>query len=140
MSRHDQSTSTRRLARRHGNALMELVIVLPFLLLVLFGIIEFGSVMYTRHNMVQAAREAVRVLAVQDGTSAQAMTVANSRLSMVSGVTFTINITAPASGSDPNQDVTVEITAPLSEAALADPIGIMGGATLRARAVMRKES
>lgn len=140
MIRHVSSQRPRARQWRHGNALIELVIVLPFLLAVLFGIIEFGSVMYTRHNMVQAAREAARVLAVQGGTSAQATAVANNRLAMVSGVNFTINITAPASATAANQDVTVEITAPLTEAALADPMKIMGDGVLRARAVMRKES
>jgi len=123
-----------------GNATMELVVVLPFLLAVLFGIIEFGSVMYTRHNMIQAAREAARTLAIQDGSVAQATAVANDRLSMMPGVNFTVNITAPASEDDADQDVTVEITAPLSEAALADPMKLMGDSVLRARAVMRKEN
>ncbi len=126
--------------RRRGTALVELAIVLPMLLLVVFGIIEFGSVMYTRHNMVQAAREAARILAIKDGTTAEATAVANSRLALVSGVNFTVSITAPTSDSDPNQDVTVVITAPLSEAALSDPIGIMGNAVISARAVMRKEA
>lgn len=139
MSRCVLRSVDKPITRRRGTALIEMAIVLPFLMLVVFGIIEFGSVMYTRHNMTQAAREAARVLAIRDGTTAQAVAVAQSRLANVAGVNFTVNCTVPAEGAA-DQDVVVEITAPLSEAALADPMKIMGNGVVRARAIMRKET
>jgi Flp pilus assembly protein TadG len=124
---------------RRGIATVEFAIVLPLLMLVTFGIIEFGSVMYTRHNMVQAAREAARVLAIREGTVAEANAVAMDRLSAMSqGINFTVNITNPSSASG-ETDVIVEITAPLAEAALMDPMGIMGDGIVRVTATMRKE-
>ncbi|HHS96924.1 MAG TPA: hypothetical protein ENK08_03370 [Chloroflexi bacterium] len=46
--------------RRHGQALVEFAIVLPILLLVLLGIIEFARVFFIYTNLFNAAREGVR--------------------------------------------------------------------------------
>lgn len=124
---------------RRGLALLELVIVLPLLLAVLFGIIEFGSIFYTRHTMIQAAREAARAVAVQDGSTSDGIAAAEGMLSAMPNVNFDITITEP-SINDPNaRDVVVEITAPLAEAAIIDPLGFLGSGDVRARVTMRKE-
>jgi Flp pilus assembly protein TadG len=57
----------RRLARggmESGVVAAELVLILPVLLLLVFGIIEFGAVFNTQISLTQATREAVRVGAV----------------------------------------------------------------------------
>jgi len=57
-----------RLARcSSGIVSVEFVIFLPLLVLFLFGIIGFSMTSYTHTNMVSAAREATRHLAVADG-------------------------------------------------------------------------
>lgn len=124
---------------RRGIALVELAISLLLLLVILFGIIELGSVFYVRHNMVQAAREAARTLAVQDGTAAQANAVAQDRLSpLPNSGSFQISITQP-SGANPNdRDVSVEISVPMKDAGVIDPFGILSG-TLKSKVTMRKE-
>lgn len=42
---------------RRGAALVELAIVLPVLLLLIFGIVEFGQIMFIRHTLINAAKE-----------------------------------------------------------------------------------
>ena len=49
-----------------GQSLVEFTIVLMPLLLLLFGIIELGAVMYDKVTVVQDAREAVRLASVND--------------------------------------------------------------------------
>ncbi len=44
--------------RRDGTSSVEFVLVLPVLSLFLFGIIQFGSILYLQSNMANAAREA----------------------------------------------------------------------------------
>ncbi len=51
--------------RRRGAALVEFAIVLPLLLTVLFGIIEFGQLFKVRLSAQQAAREACRIAVLQ---------------------------------------------------------------------------
>lgn len=50
-----------------GQALVELAISLVLLLLLVFGIIEFGRVMYIKNTLTSAARAAVRVAVVKSG-------------------------------------------------------------------------
>ena len=45
---------------------MEFVLVLTPLLIVLFGIVEFGMIMYQKTTVISDAREAVRLAAVDD--------------------------------------------------------------------------
>jgi len=54
-----------------GAAAVEMALVLPLLLLVLFGLIDFGRAFNTQMQLTQAAREAVRVKAL-GGTDADA--------------------------------------------------------------------
>lgn len=46
-------------------ALVEFAIVLPVLLLLVFGIIDFGRALYTQNNLSAAVREGARRAAVQ---------------------------------------------------------------------------
>jgi Flp pilus assembly protein TadG len=54
-----------------GSAAVEMALVLPMLLLVLFGLIDFGRGFNAQMQLTQAAREAVRVKALR-GTDADA--------------------------------------------------------------------
>jgi len=56
--------------RNHkGQALVEFAIILPLLLMLLFGIFEFGRAMYIKNTLNNAARSAVRVAVVTNPLS-----------------------------------------------------------------------
>lgn len=55
----------RRIRSESGAAAVEFALVVPALLLVLFGIVEFGKIYNTQLQVTSAAREAVRVMAIQ---------------------------------------------------------------------------
>lgn len=50
---------------KSGQGLVEFALVVPLLLFLFFGIVEFGRAWMTRNVMTGAAREAVRVAVVQ---------------------------------------------------------------------------
>lgn len=52
-----------------GQSLVEFSLVLPFLLLLLFAIVDFGRAFYTWNTLSNASREGARVAAVQGSTS-----------------------------------------------------------------------
>jgi Flp pilus assembly protein TadG len=52
-----------------GAAAVEMALVLPLLLFVLFGIIDFGRAFNTQIQLSQAAREGARLVAMQSPTS-----------------------------------------------------------------------
>lgn len=53
-----------KLNRDKGAALVELAIVLPLLILIVFGVCEFGWVMYVNNALGNAGREGARFAAV----------------------------------------------------------------------------
>ncbi len=54
--------------RRRGTAIVEFAVVLPLLLLLLFGIVEFGWLFLIRQTLVNAAREGCRVAVLKTAT------------------------------------------------------------------------
>ena len=56
--------------RRRGAAAVEMAVVAPVLILLLGGIIQFGGLFFLHNNMVNAAREAARALALKTVTVA----------------------------------------------------------------------
>lgn len=53
-----------------GQALVETAIILPLLLIFLFGIVDFGRVMYTKNTLNNAARSGARKAAVTSSLAA----------------------------------------------------------------------
>jgi Flp pilus assembly protein TadG len=60
----------RRWTSERGAAAVEFALVLPLLLLLVFGIVEFGRAFQVQATLSAAAREGVRVMAVQDDQAA----------------------------------------------------------------------
>jgi Flp pilus assembly protein TadG len=100
-------------------ALVEFAIVLPILLLIVFGIVDFGRALYTANNLTSAVREGARLASTQISPDP---TVAASKTAVTNAVTaYTVAIEAGApaptvnetfSGAPPNmQSITVQITA-----------------------------
>jgi Flp pilus assembly protein TadG len=61
----------RRLPRRSGNAVLDMAFVLPILLALTFGAVEYGYALYVKHALQGAAREAARTAIVAGATPAQ---------------------------------------------------------------------
>jgi Flp pilus assembly protein TadG len=54
------------LKKQHGASAVEFAILLPFLVLLVFGIIEFGVLMYNQQVLTNASREGARAAIVGD--------------------------------------------------------------------------
>lgn len=96
--------STRRNRNDEGAAAAELAIVLPVLLLLVIGILEFGLAFNRLQGVHAAAREGARSGSVSPGTECARATDALSGLS-VSGLTCSV------SSSCPGDRVIVEVAA-----------------------------
>jgi Flp pilus assembly protein TadG len=120
---------------KRAAAAVELAVVTPFLLMMLFGIIEFGWIFTVRQGLVTAAREGARTAALP-GSTADEVTSRVAEFLTPLGVTgYTTTYT-----SDDDTDIeTVEITVPYGNVTL---LGDWFGSTdwdLGARCSMRKE-
>lgn len=83
-------------ARRRdgGQSLVEFVLVLPILLVLIFGIIEFANAWRTSQIITNTAREAARIIILPDSGSSAGQTAAKQRLnaSGLDATKATINI------------------------------------------------
>jgi Flp pilus assembly protein TadG len=58
-----------RRGRVRGQALVEFAIVMPLFALLLFGLLDFGRVVFAQNSVTQAAREASRVAVLEPSAS-----------------------------------------------------------------------
>ncbi len=109
-----------RLARSaSGQSLIEFVLVIPILLLILFGIMEFGRYFYTRLTLRQAVAEAARFAVtgnqLTDPVSGQGLGRASSIEHIIEQRTASLGVSpsdisiSPADGGAPEQVVTIDV-------------------------------
>lgn len=108
---------------------MEFALVLPVLLLILLGIIEFGRAYNAQISLTHAARESARTMAITNNWTQSTTAGRTAGSSLESGkMTFTAS---PATCTT-NSTVTVTITYPLKTVT-----GIVDDMTLTGKAAMR---
>lgn len=96
----------RRRGRDSGAAAVEFALVLPLLLLILFGIIDFGRMLNAQITINEAAREGARAMALFDQTAGgNRVTRATSELP---GATYTVISACPAHPG-PDDDAVIEV-------------------------------
>jgi hypothetical protein len=123
---------------RDGAAAVEFAFILPILLLLFSGIVQFGSIMFLENHMTNVARETSRRVAV--GELAQDDAKKSAQQALINwGVTYEVLIT-PSSAGGGNDDITVAISLPMADAALMDVLGVFQSGNLIATVTMRQES
>ena len=106
----------RDLARRRGGAVVEMAVVSPLLLTLVFGVIEFGNSFMVRQILTNAAREGARVAAIQPvADDAAVRTAVRDGMSSISGIPLAdsaIEIThwCKYSNGAPNFTETIRVT------------------------------
>ena len=65
---------------RSGNSALEMSLLLPILLALAFGLVEFGQYMYIKHCFEAAARDAMRVAVMSSATQAKVSSVLTTTL------------------------------------------------------------
>ena len=120
-----------KLDNNKGAALVELAIVLPLLLLIVFGIFEYGRAMYITNTLNNAAREGARRAAVTPAHINIDAYVTSVIPFDKTGLTITTNPTAPSAGAS----VKVTVTLPFQGLTGFVPVP----ASLRGEATMRYE-
>jgi Flp pilus assembly protein TadG len=97
--------------RRRGQALVELALTLPILLLLVLGILEFGYATHQKLILSHASREAARAMALGEPSA-----FVSERIQALAGDTWNtcdLSVRCYESGTMSFPTVTVSITAPL---------------------------
>jgi Flp pilus assembly protein TadG len=124
-----------RAARDRGSVAVEFALVLPVLLLIVFGIIDFGRAMNAQIVLTGAARDGVRLAALGYSNAAVQADVTAAAPDL-SGVTATVVTSCPP-GAGPTADAQVDVSYDFT---FITPIGaisnMIGGAPLGAPTVL----
>jgi len=97
---------------QRGQAMVEMALILPVLILMIFGTVEFGRI-YASYLMVNnAAREGARFAAV-GATDAQITTLIMQRSSALDETQMTVTITPPDGSRVRAQGVQVDVVYPV---------------------------
>ena len=135
MNTHHNQTDTSSI---RGAAVVELAVVLPLLLTLVFGIIEFGWLFMVRETLTNASREGCRVAVLQGSTQQNVRDQVAASMAGAGLTNYTVEITDSTPGN-PTEKVVVKI--PYAQVSLLKGY-FFGGSTnfnLAATTVMRKE-
>jgi len=114
--------SSGRKTHDRGTAAVEFALVLPVLLLIVFGIVDFGRALNAQLTLTGAAREGVRLAALGYTDAAIQARVAAAAPGL-SGVTATVAVSCPP-GAGPAADAEVDVSYSFS---FVTPIGAVAG-------------
>lgn len=118
---------------QRGAAAVEMALVMPVVILLMLGIIQFGALFFLQNNMVAVANDVARRFAIGMLTASEAESLATSRLASWSA-TFTVDASEPTA-----EDAQVTISVPMTDAMFFDLGGIGSGRTITAQSTMLKE-
>ena len=92
--------------------------------------------MFLQNHMTNVAREVARRVSIGELTEVQSETQAQSTL-INWGISYTVNTTLVANAFDATKnDITVDISAPMSDAAIIDMLGLFQNETLATSVTM----
>lgn len=120
---------------------MEFAVVAPLFFLLLFGMVEVGRAIMVQQILTNASREGARLGVLDGTTTAQVTTFVNTYLanSAIGSATVVVSPDPPSSAGY-GEPVTVTVSKPFNEESwLPSPI-YLGGQTLSASTVMRRET
>lgn len=120
---------------RNAAILLEFALVIPIFLLFTLGIMEFAFLFFIQHSMFNSARDAARSYAIRALNATETQQLALQNLSLIN-INFSVQVSPQ---NDSGIDRWVEISAPISEASLGDPLNVFSGDDLRVRVAMRRE-
>ena len=119
-----------------GQSMVEFALVLPLLLILLFGILEFGLIFNSYLTITHASREGARIASL-GGTDAEVI----ARVNDVSAVLYPENLSVAVSPSQFSRDrgnsVTVTVTyrhqliIPIIGSIIGDTVPVSGATTMR---------
>jgi hypothetical protein len=117
-----------------GAAAIEFALVMPVLLSLAMGIIEYAWLYYVENQMSYVAR------AVARDVSAGVLPLGNAQNKVIArlGEQFPYTFNVPPPDFDTiDEDVTIFISIPMEDAALVNFLNLFGGGTLNASATMK---
>ena len=128
-----------RVTRRSGAAAVEFALIAPLLIVLVFGMIEFGRMFMAEQVLTNAAREGARKAILPGATDDQAQTTIDDYLNSANITGFSRSISPSTTNADGGTAITVTVSVPYSSVSWLPISNFLSGKTLSAKVVMRKE-
>ena len=127
--------------KRRGASVVEFAIVAPVFFILVFGMIEYGRMVMVQQVLTNATREGARRAVLDGATTDDIETVVEDYLtnSSISGGTVTVSPDPPSSAGS-GDPVTVTVNIGFDEVSWLPSPFFLGGRTMTAQSVMRRES
>lgn len=128
-------------AARRGASVVEFAIVAPLFFLIVLGMIEFGRMAMVQQVITNSAREGARIGVLDKATTAKVTNKVNDYLAAASITGATVNVSPnPPSSAGFGESVTVTVAIPFNQVSWLPAPFFLGGKTLQAESVMRRET
>ena len=137
-------TRYRRRRGRRGAAIVEFAVVLPLLMLILFGILEYGYLFFVQQTLTNAAREGCRIAVLQSTTNYATPGGVDDRIAELMGAVglgsadYTVAKT-PDPPDGITENVTIRIAVPSSKVSITGFFKSQTFSELAGHCTMRKE-
>jgi Flp pilus assembly protein TadG len=126
---------------------VEFAVVAPLFFLLVFGMIEFGRMVMVQQIITNASREGARVAVLDGATTADVVNAVDNYMTGVSvdGAQVTIkgpngDILDPPSSAGYGEPVAVVVSVPFDQVSWLPSPMFLGGSTMSATTVMRRET
>lgn len=134
-----------RLFRRYRRAAaaVEFAVVAPLFFLLVLGMIEYGRMVMVQQVITNASREGARMAVLDGSDTDEVMVVVNDYLASgsINATSATVTVSPdPPSNAEFGDPVTVAVSIPFTEVSWLPSPMYLGGKTLTATTVMRRES
>ena len=135
----------RRFRSRAGSQVVEFALILPLLLILVFGVIDFGIAMYDKAVVTNASREGARagiVFAPTRLTNADIVNVVNTYCQnylITFGAPSTVQTTVARTGLTSGSTLTVTVQYHYDYSVISYLLPGLGALNLQAQTVMRME-
>jgi len=124
---------------RRGAAAVEFAIVAPLFFMLVFGCIEFGRALMVQQILTNTSRVGARQAITLNATESNVVSTAANFATSASVIGTIITVTPDPATAAAGDMVSVTVSVPFSNVSWIPAPWFMGGATLDATSVMRKE-
>ena len=126
--------------RRRGIETVEAALVFPLLLLVTFGIVEYGWMFIKQHQLTNVTRQAARLAAMPDATTSSVNSVVTTMMQNANIGGYTTTYSPAIAATPTGQPITVTISVPYTHNLSLTNVTLLPlPATLEAQVAMNKE-
>ena len=124
---------------RAGAAAVEFAVVLPLLMLLVFGMIEFGRMVMVQQMVVSSAREGARHAILDGATIASTKARAGNYLANAGVSTAVVDVTPDPNSASTATPITVDVRVSFEDVSWMPVPMFLGGKQIESRCVMFHE-